>query len=305
MVQIYKLTLWPSVLGDFRPCAYLQTKSKRLSNQLKIESSQMRKSIVKERFSKGLAVHCFKSNIPHCMVPEIIGLQGIDCLWLDFEHLPTSLETAFSLVQACRGTGMDSLLRVGNREFSRAARMLDLGATGIMYPRARSADEVAELVKYVRFPPLGIRGVDPGVPAGQYGAFSPQQYIDWANKQTFIMVQIETKHALEDVDAIAAVPGIDILFVGTCDLSVELNIPINPRENPMLDCIKTVAQAAKKHNKVWGTPAFSPEHAKELLEMGALFIPYDSDTSILRKTILEIQDTFRELGFTYHSDDAG
>jgi len=264
----------------------------------------MRNSIVKEKISKGLAVHCFKSNIPHCMMPELIGLQGIDCLWLDFEHLPTSLQTAFSLVQACRGTNMDSLLRVGNREFTHATRMLDLGGTGIMYPRARSAGEVAELVKHVRFPPLGIRGVDPGVPAGNYGAVSTQQYIDWANEQTFLMAQIETKHALEQVDEIAAVPGVDILFIGPCDLSVELNIPMNPRENPMLDCIKTVAQAAKRHNKAWGIPASSPEHAKELLEMGALFISHGSDTSFLRRAILEIQDAFRKSGITYRSDGA-
>lgn len=152
----------------------------------------MRKSIVKQKLSQRLPVHCFKSNIPHCMIPELIAGQGIECIWLDFEHFSTSLETAFSLVQACRGAGADSMLRVGRGEFARASRMLD--------------------------------------------------------------------------------------------------------------CIERVARAADKHNKAWGMPVQSPDHGKELIDMGALFLSHGSDTSVIRQTIRTMQKGFRGLGIEYRCE---
>lgn len=262
----------------------------------------MRKSIVKQKLSQRLPVHCFKSNIPHCMIPELIAGQGIECIWLDFEHFSTSLETAFSLVQACRGAGADSMLRVGRGEFARASRMLDLGASGIMYPRARSAAEAAELVEWLRFPPLGRRGVDTGVAAADYGAVPAREYIEWANQHTFLMVQIETPEALDQCEQIAALPGIDLLFVGTADLSIALNVPADPRKKPMLDCIERVARAADKHNKAWGMPVQSPDHGKELIDMGALFLSHGSDTSVIRQTIRTMQKGFRGLGIEYRCE---
>ena len=125
-------------------------------------------SIIRERLNARRPIHCFKSNFPTIVAPQLLGELGIDCIWLDQEHLPTDTLTMYSLVVAAHAVAADTVIRVPNGDLTTAVRMLDAGADAIMYPRARSAAEVQSLVQHLRFAPIGDRGVDAMVFANRF-----------------------------------------------------------------------------------------------------------------------------------------
>jgi 4-hydroxy-2-oxoheptanedioate aldolase len=146
-------------------------------------------------------------------VYELTSLMGFDGIWMDLEHHGYSVETAGALMRAARVGGADILARPAKGEFMRMARLLEMGAQGIMYPRCDDAAEAREVVRWSKFAPLGRRGVDGGNPDMPYCTMPLPEYIERANAETFLVIQIEDPAALEHVEEIAAVPGIDVLFL--------------------------------------------------------------------------------------------
>lgn len=239
------------------------------------------------RIAEGKPLFCFKANVPHAMMPELLGSCGVQALWLDTEHFPTSLETMAEQIRSCRASDVDAVVRTPNRAFADAWRMLDAGADAIMYPRATSAAEIEELVRWTKYPPVGRRGLDVGVAAAGYSALSIDGMLERGGL-TSLLVQIETREALEDLDAIAAVPGVDLLFLGPGDLSVELElhtVDAATRDRTLEDAIERVASTAKRHGVAWGMPASNVAHAHALAQRGATLIPIGSDTSLLRREV--------------------
>jgi 4-hydroxy-2-oxoheptanedioate aldolase len=254
------------------------------------------RSILRERLNNRQPVHCFKSNLPTIVAPQLLGNLGVDCLWFDQEHLPTDTMTMYSLIVAAHAVDTDAVVRVPNGSLADAVRMLDAGADAIMYPRVRSSAEVHDLIRVTRFAPVGDRGIDTMVFSNQFGSRNVDGFAQHANEQNVLIVQIETPEAVEDVDAIASIPGIDVLFIGTGDLAREMGVKCDPQE-PKLQAAQTrIARAASTHGIAWGTPAFSIEHASELLAAGALFIAHGSDTSLLRVHVTKICQQMDSLG---------
>jgi len=262
-----------------------------------------RRSILRARLTARKPLWCYKSNIPHPMMPELLGSRGIDCLWLDCEHFPFSAETISVLMLSCRGSDTDSIIRIPNGQFALAAKMLDSGADAIMYPRCRSADEIRELIEWTHFPPIGRRGTDTGIAAAGYSSLSVSEHIERAKKRGVLAVQIETREALESVDEIATVAGIDILFVGPGDLSVALGVECDPDQPKLAEAIRRVANAADSAGLAWGMPAFTLEHAQRLMDAGALFISHNSDTTMLANAIDELRKQFEAIDMPF--GDAG
>lgn len=245
----------------------------------------VRESLVRKAIESRKPIWCFKSNIPDPAVIELLAGRGCRCLWLDMEHFATSPETMARLVLACRGAGADSVVRVPNRDFATAARMFDNGADALLYPRCRSAEEARELIEWVRYPPVGRRGLDTGPYVAAYGARSMAELMAGAARRDVVIVQIETVEALEAVEAIAGVPGVDMLFVGPGDLSVVLGCDCRPDDPRLRAAIARVAKAAAARGLAWGMPAFTVEHARELVAMGAVFIAHGSDSTMLGSAV--------------------
>ena len=246
---------------------------------------QPRRSRVYEKLQENRPVYCFKTNIPHPMIPELIGSTGVDCLWMDTEHFPTSVETMALLIQAARGVDCDAVIRVPNGEYRMAARMLDSGACGIMYPQVTDVADVERLVELTRYAPMGKRGADTGPAAAGYGRIGLQDAMAWANEQVSLLVQIETPEAVQSIDDIAAVPGISILFIGPGDLSVTLEKPCDPDAPHIIEVMEQTARAAAANGLHWGMPALSLDHAKHIMEMGGRFLAQGGDTTLLAKQI--------------------
>src|SRR5262245_10941379 len=154
------------------------------------------------------------------------ALMGFDGIWMDMEHHFYTLEKAADLMRAARiGAGADIVARPAKGEFMRMARMLEAGATGIMYPRCDGPDEAREVVRWAKFAPLGQRGFDGIGPDAPYCTMPFADYIAEANQQTFVLIQIEDPKAVEQAEAIASVAGVDMLMLGPADFSVLSGIP--------------------------------------------------------------------------------
>ena len=156
------------------------------------------------------------------IVPAVKS-AGADWIFLDLEHGPLSIDTASQIAITALQAGLTPIARV--REYGMATRILDNGALGLVMPHIDTADEARELVEKLRFPPGGTRSVFGGMP--QFG-FTPKpmkETSDILNRETLVIAMLETAEAIENAPAVAAVPGIDVLFIGTNDLCAELGIP--------------------------------------------------------------------------------
>jgi len=259
----------------------------------------MKKSRCLSQWRKGVPVLGISLHFTDPTIYELTSILGFDVIWIDLEHHSHSIETVGGLMRAARVGESDILARPGKGEFMRTARLLEAGAQGIMYPRCQSVQEAKEVVFNMKFAPKGGRGLDAAGPDSRYGTMGLEAYLENAQNETFLMVQIEDGKGLAAASDIAAVEGVDLLFFGPGDYSLEQGFVGQFNDSRYWEAIKTVASSAVEAGKMWGSPAFSAEHGKKLLEMGAMFITYSSDITLLRKRLIGVQDEFRELGFTF------
>jgi 4-hydroxy-2-oxoheptanedioate aldolase len=230
---------------------------------------------------------------------EMTSLMGFDGIWMDLEHHHYSVETAANLMRGARVGISDIIARPAKGEFMRMARLLEAGAQGIMYPRCDNAAEAAEVVRWAKFAPLGERGCDSANADSPYCSAPIIPYLKKANDETLIIIQLESQKSLEEAEAIARVPGVDVLMIGPGDLSVLSGIPYQFDHPIILNAFKCVAEAAKKAGIQWGTTSGTPEHSKKLMDMGARFICHGADIILVKRGLEQIQTNYGALGFTF------
>lgn len=231
---------------------------------------------------------------------ELASLMGFDGIWLDLEHHAHSLETAATLMRAARVGQSDILARPAKEEWMRMGRLLEAGAQGIIYPRCDNAAEAREVVKWAKFPPLGRRGIDGGNADMPYCSMPVAQYLREANEETFIVIQIEDPAALEHVEEIISVEGVDVVMIGPGDYSSLSGFPGQTDHPQMVKAIERMAAAADRAGKHWGVPTWSsPDEAFRFLELGAKFLPHSADLLILKHGLERIQHDFAAQGFTF------
>ena len=229
----------------------------------------MRKSRVVAKLRENQPVLFYGLHFTDPSVWELASLIGVDCLWFDMEHHAHSMETAANLFRAARTGTSDIISRPAKGEWMRMSRMLEAGATGIMYPRCDNASEAREVVRWCKFAPMGERGFDGGNPDVPYCMMDIAEYVRLANEETFIVIQIENEKAVEEAEAILAVEGVDGVMLGRADFTVLSGIPgqfDHPRVQNALD---RIAQAAANTGKHWGTTVRDPHRAQQLAEAGA------------------------------------
>ncbi len=257
----------------------------------------MLESKVLIKLREGKPVLCTKINFKDPGIIEMIGLIGFDCVWLCKEHLWFNDETLANMILAARSTGMDSMVRIEKGNYYYSLKPLEMGAKGIMVPHVTTAEQAKEIVKVMRFGPIGRRGID-GVNADSgWMSIKFEDYLSFSNRETFISLQIEDPEAIENIEEIASVPGYDILFVGPGDLSVAMGIPGDVDNKEIWAVIEKIGKIANKYGKIAGTVAFNPERAKKLLDMGYLFLSAGADIIFLRKSFLKLKNDYMEIGF--------
>lgn len=230
---------------------------------------------------------------------ELASLMGFDGIWFDMEHHAHSMETAQTLMRAARVGRSDMMVRPAKGEFMRMGRALEAGAQGILYPRCDNAAEAAEVVKWAKFPPFGKRGCDGGNPDMPYCTMPMDRYIKEANEQTFVAIQIEEEAALDHVEEIAAVPGVDVIFLGPGDFSSIGGYPGEFHHPKVIQAAERINAATKRAGIHWGQPALSLEHAKSLIASGARLIAHGSDIVLVKLGLEAMQQKFAKAGFTF------
>lgn len=265
----------------------------------------MRPSQVRARWREGKCAFGVAMMTSEPVIAELIGLLGFDFLWLDLEHSWRSVHTAAELMRAARVGSGDILARPAKGEFLRMGRMLEAGATGVMYPRCESAEEAAEVVQWMKFPPVGKRGLDGAGADVPYASMGSGEYTRRANQTTWLLVQIEDPAALEQVEAIARVDGVDGVFFGPGDFSMSIGLPDDLEHHDIRDATARVAAAARSAGKVWGMPALSVDHARRCLDLGARILVTGTDIVLVKEGYEAIQKRFEPLGFTFRNQLGG
>jgi 4-hydroxy-2-oxoheptanedioate aldolase len=262
----------------------------------------MRPSRIKAKLARKEPVLLVTLHLIDPSTFELTSLMGFDGIWMDLEHHGYSLETAQNLMRAARVGNSDIMVRPAKGEFMQIGRILESGAQGILYPRCDDAAEARRVVAWSKFAPLGMRGFDSANADNPYCSMPLVEYIQAANEQTFIVVQIEEPAALENARAIAAVEGVDALFLGPADFSILAGIPGRAAQfdHPRLqEALREIAEAANRAGKHWGTVSGSVEQSQKLLEMGARFICHGADILMVKNGLEQIQQQFGRLGFSF------
>ncbi|MDA1052891.1 MAG: aldolase/citrate lyase family protein [Planctomycetota bacterium] len=167
-----------------------------------------------------------------------------DFVWIDLEHNPTDLQSMLGHLIAARACGTMAIVRVPSGELGWIKRVLDSGAEGIILPQAQSYEEVASFVSACRYPPLGTRGFGPRRPSN-YGRIVGQEYLDSANRELFVVAQIETAGALHDIDRIVRIEGLDSVVVGPHDLSGSLGMLGQVEHPTVVEAIERIVRTAR------------------------------------------------------------
>jgi 4-hydroxy-2-oxoheptanedioate aldolase len=217
---------------------------------------------------------------------EVMALSGLDFVLMDHEHGQATMPDAIAQLRAMQGTKCAGLVRVPWNDIIFIKRVLDAGVHGIMVPQVNTPDEARAAVAACRYPPLGIRGAAGGTRASSYGL--DMGYYDRAADELIIIVQIETPQAVENTAAIAAVDGVDMIFVGPRDMSAMIG-KLNRMDDPELRAlIAQVEEATLKSGKALGTVAPTGALAKQLFERGYNFLISGNDMTHLRAGIAQM-----------------
>ena len=224
----------------------------------------MRKSRTLNRIRNGEVI---KTCVLGHYIPAYVchaARAGYDCIWLDLEHRGMTLHQIQALLAFSHLYDIDMMVRPPTLEKTGLYRYLEDGATGIMVPHVSTAEKAQHLVDATKFPPIGDRGLDNAGLDADFHIHDPDDYVAWANRETFLTVQIETPQAVANVEEIVAIEGVDLVFVGPGDLGLRLR---QSGEMSLEEAWQIVATACQKHGKAFGGPTMSAEevHAKRAL----------------------------------------
>lgn len=225
---------------------------------------------------------------------EITSYAGFDFVILDMEHGPNGLENIQNLIRAAQLTSIVPIVRVKEDNHSLMADVLDLGAAGIQVPHVRNVEDVLEIINMAKFSPQGMRGVCRFVRAADYSSVDRQQYFKYAN-DSLIIIQIEGKEGVENLDNIIKKGGFDILFVGPYDLSQSLGVP-GQIEHPLVEkTINEIVRKCKEKNIIVGNFNDSLEMAKKWISLGVNYISYSVDSGIFFEACKKIVNGLKDI----------
>ena len=210
---------------------------------------------------------------------EALGCAGFDFLVVDCEHTPIDPPQMVDILRTIAGTPAQAIVRPPWNDMVMVKRVLDAGALTILLPFVQSAEEAKLAVAYTRYPPDGVRGVAGTHRGSRYGTIP--NYVKHAHEQICVIVQIETLGAFAQIEAIAAVPGVDSLFIGPADLSASMGM-LGDMGNPAVqEKLAAGAQACKRLGKPCGIIGFNPEMAKKFLGYGFSWVAISSDIGLM------------------------
>ena len=235
------------------------------------------KSNLKDKLSKNELTIGSWLTIPNQAIIEILGTAGFEWLTIDMEHSPISIETILNLIGHIQGNGMQALVRVSKNEEVPIKRVLDAGADGVIVPMIKNREEAERAVGFVKYPPIGNRGV--GLNRAQKYGTAFDTYQDWVKNKAVVIAQIEHIEAVTNLEEILSVEGIDGIIVGPYDLSASMGFPGQYDREDVKKALDQVDQITKRMKKPLGFHVINSDHSKTLekIEKGYTFLAFSLD----------------------------
>lgn len=246
----------------------------------------MRENPVKHKLAEGgyaFGAMTFEFFSPG--MPQIIRATGAEFVLFDMEHSGIGIETVKAQLAACRGLGIVPGVRVPTTQYHFVSRCLDAGAMSIMVPMVESVEQARDVVRFCHYPPHGVRGSAFGVAHDDYAPGSVADKIAAARKRTQVIVQIETPRGAEAADAIAAIDGVDVLWLGHFDMTNFMGIPGQFTSKRYLDAMHGIVEACRKHGKTAGFMATDETWARDYLDHGFRMMAYGLDSMLYQAAL--------------------
>lgn len=252
------------------------------------------KTRLKDKLDKGIPVIGTFSKITDPAVIEIMGISGLDFVIIDMEHGPISIESAQNSVRAGELAGISPIIRVSSNDPVNILRCLDIGAEGVEVPQIRNADDAKLMSASARFHPKGDRGVCRYVRSASYSSMERQKYFKTANERTITIAHLEGMEAINNLNEIMEVDGVDILFIGPYDLSQSVGVPGEVNNPLVLKQMEKVIEKAKSADKLVGTFADDVESAKRWISAGVMYMAISVDVGIFYNACKNIVERMKE-----------
>ncbi len=226
-------------------------------------------------------------------VYELAGLAGFDFAIIDMEHGPLGFETAQQLVRTCEMAGISPVIRIPANRGEYVQRALDIGAHAVQVPEINTAADAQCLVDAAKFHPEGRRGVCRFVRAAQYTRLDKQEYFGLANRQQQVIAHIEGRTGFDNLDAILAVDGISVIFIGPYDLSQSLGIPGQTDHPRLQETMADIVRRSRAAGKAVGTFVETPQQAAHWMAQGVGYISYSVDVGLLLQAFTSVVGSVR------------
>ncbi|MFP3914541.1 MAG: HpcH/HpaI aldolase family protein [Actinomycetota bacterium] len=254
----------------------------------------------KERLLGGERLHVFGlGRMLHPNLVAFLGMQGaFDGFWMDVEHAGPTVGEMEAAAGIGKGYGLECFVRVPPTDYATVTRCFESGASGVMAAQITSAAQAEELVTWAKFHPRGRRGLNPMGHDGRFGTVPLAEFTARANQETFVAIQIETAGAVDEVEAIAAIDGVDLLFVGPSDLSQALGVTGDITHPRCLEALDRVAAACRDSGKHWGAVTPSPDYAALLVDKGCTLISAVSDVKLVTTGWSAMRESFSSVWST-------
>jgi 2-dehydro-3-deoxyglucarate aldolase/4-hydroxy-2-oxoheptanedioate aldolase len=257
----------------------------------------MRKNLVKQALSEGkLQLGTGFGQLRSPEIPRMLAAAGFQWAFLDTEHGGFDLETVQDICRVSVMAGLCPIARVAELQYSLVTRALDCGAQGVIFPRVESPDLLERAVSWTKFPPTGVRGYGLTAVQVDYEPLTFSQIIEHMNANTMVVLQIETRRALEAREELLAVAGIDAVMIGPADLSISLGVPGEFQHPKMVEAMEAVRDSCVKHGIAPGTQTRSAALARFWKERGMLFLGCSNDTGMLYERAAELVSQIRAAG---------
>ena len=233
-------------------------------------------------------------QLPSLEVAEIFGYAGFEFLIIDNEH--SVLDTAMSqnMVRAVEAAGSCAMIRVADCTETAIKKALDTGVSAVMYPGIANAEMAREVIRYSKYAPLGVRGACPGVRANRFGQGDGSFY-GRANKETAVVMLLEGREAIESIDEILEVEGIDVIFLGPVDMSMSLGFPGEPEHPQVEKAIREIADKARRKNIATGMLCMNMESTRRWFQAGIKVMAYGIDDLIISRAVSDIARELQQL----------
>jgi 2-keto-3-deoxy-L-rhamnonate aldolase RhmA len=251
---------------------------------------------LKQRLAAGELVRVFAAGrVPHPLVVEMFALGGgYDGFWIDQEHAAVTYDQIVTFALAARANALDCFVRMAPTGYSQVTQNLEAGAGGVMAAQIHSLAEAEQFVRWAKFHPLGARGINTSGRDADYTHKPVAQFAADANRDHLLAIQIESPAAVDAADKIAALCGVDMLFIGPADLSLSLGVVGQFHDETLWAAIARVAEACRKHGKSWGAVVPDDKFAARAVEHGCRMLSIGNDVLALRRGVDALKQSFAQ-----------